>query len=171
MEQLIEAASAHAKASRGAADDYGTRAAEEEAQRWERSAAAAWAELALLSSRSVTLGLLSPSASWPASEIRTFRALTVLLPARTLLWRQPHQPAVDQPGDHVDAKAVCGGWSSGCVAVAARGREHGKSEALFGSQARRRHRPELASFTHGGAPACRRTWPVKYLNQINQDRR
>jgi hypothetical protein len=56
MEQLIEAASAHAKALRGAADDYGTdtRAAEEGAQRWERSAAAAWAELALRSSRSVT---------------------------------------------------------------------------------------------------------------------
>jgi hypothetical protein len=53
MEQLIEAALAHVKALRGgsgAADDYGARATEEEAQRWERLAAAARAELALRSS-------------------------------------------------------------------------------------------------------------------------
>jgi hypothetical protein len=53
MEQLIEAALAHVKALRGgagAADDYGPRATEEEAQRWERLAAAARAELALRSS-------------------------------------------------------------------------------------------------------------------------
>jgi hypothetical protein len=58
MEQLIEAALAHTKALRdgaGAADDYGGRATEEEAQRWEQLAAAARAEvLALRSSKSGT---------------------------------------------------------------------------------------------------------------------
>jgi hypothetical protein len=44
MEQLIEEALAHAKRLResaNAADDYGARAAEAEAERWERLASAA----------------------------------------------------------------------------------------------------------------------------------
>jgi hypothetical protein len=54
MEELIEAALAHAKhlrQSAGGDDDYGARAAEKEAERWERMVGAARDELA---------GLLAP---------------------------------------------------------------------------------------------------------------
>jgi hypothetical protein len=51
IEQLIDATQAHAKALRdgaAAADDHGSRTAEEEAERWERLAGAARAELSAL---------------------------------------------------------------------------------------------------------------------------
>jgi hypothetical protein len=54
MEQLIEAALAHAKALRDSAntaDDYGARATVEEAEHWERLANAAQEELSRLFGR------------------------------------------------------------------------------------------------------------------------